>query len=82
MADQVVQVNADGSGKKIDVSEVTVGANTVERQRIVIGDDLDGTQRVAVHAGALSVGDHSVERLLFDLLEETKEIRKILMQLA
>ena len=38
MADQYVQLNPDGSGKKIDTSELTVGANTVERQRVVLGD--------------------------------------------
>ena len=34
MTDQYVQVNADGVGKKVDTTELTVGANTVERQRI------------------------------------------------
>ncbi len=38
MADQVVQLPVDGSGKKVDVSELTVGANTVERQRINVAD--------------------------------------------
>jgi hypothetical protein len=35
MADGLVQVPADSTGKKIDTSELTVGANTVERQRMV-----------------------------------------------
>lgn len=39
MSAGVVQVAPDSTGKKIDTSELTVGANTVERQRIVIGDD-------------------------------------------
>jgi hypothetical protein len=36
MADGIVQVAPDSTGKKIDSSELTVGANTVERQRINI----------------------------------------------
>ena len=38
MTDNYVQVATDGSGKKIDTSELTVNAQTVERQRVVIGD--------------------------------------------
>ena len=38
MADGIVQVAPDSTGKKIDSSEITVGANTVERQRINIAD--------------------------------------------
>lgn len=39
MADGIVQVAPDSTGKKVDTSELTVGANTVERQRIVIASD-------------------------------------------
>jgi len=35
-SDLYVQVDTDGTGKKIDTEEVTIGANTVERQRVVI----------------------------------------------
>ena len=38
MTDQYVQLAADGAGKKIDTSELTVNSQTVERQRVVIGD--------------------------------------------
>ena len=38
MTDNYVQVATDGSGKKIDTSELTVNSQTVERQRVVIGD--------------------------------------------
>lgn len=38
MADGVVGLAVDGTGKKVDTSELTVGANTVERQRINIAD--------------------------------------------
>ena len=39
MSDQTYGLATDGSGKKVDLSELTVGANTVERQRIVLADD-------------------------------------------
>lgn len=34
MADDYVQINADGSGKKVDNDSLTVGANLVYRQRV------------------------------------------------
>jgi len=34
--DLYVQVDTDGAGKKIDTEEVVIGANTVERQRVVV----------------------------------------------
>lgn len=37
MSDGLVQVAPDSTGKKIDTTELTVGANTVERQRVIIG---------------------------------------------
>lgn len=39
MADGIVQVAPDSTGAKIDTSEIVVGANTVDRQRVVLGDD-------------------------------------------
>ena len=38
MADGIIQVAPDSTAKKLDTSELTVGANTVERERIVIAD--------------------------------------------
>ena len=38
MADGIVQLAPDSTGKKVDTSEITVGANTVERQRIALAD--------------------------------------------
>src|SRR4051794_18707750 len=35
----IVQVAPDSTGKKVDTSELTVSAQTVERQRIVVADD-------------------------------------------
>lgn len=39
MANQIVQLPADSTGKKVDTSELTVGGNTVNRQRLVVADD-------------------------------------------
>lgn len=61
MADGFVQVAPDSTGKKIDNSELTVGANTVERQRVVIGDSTAPAQFAAVSAGgALKVDGSAV----------------------
>ena len=38
MSDQTYQPAAAGTGPKFDLSELTVGANTVERQRINLAD--------------------------------------------
>ena len=48
MADGLIQVAPDSTGKKVDTSELTVGANTVERQRIVIASDSVSTDIAAV----------------------------------
>jgi len=39
MADAYTQVAPDSTGDKIDTSELTVGAHTVNRQRVVLADD-------------------------------------------
>lgn len=41
MANGSVQVNPDSTGKKIDMSELTVAGTIVERERVVIADDSD-----------------------------------------
>jgi hypothetical protein len=66
MADGIIQLPLDSTGKKLDTSELTVGANTVERQRVVVADpttaanfqavNSDGTANVRVGAGAAHVG--------------------------
>jgi hypothetical protein len=48
MADGLVQVAPDSTGKKIDTSEIIVGANTVERQRIVVADPTTAAAMAAV----------------------------------
>lgn len=50
MADGIVQVAPDSTGKKVDTSELSVGGNTVERQRIVVADPTGATNLAAVTA--------------------------------
>lgn len=58
MTDGVVRVAVDGLGAKIDASELTVGANTVERQRVVLADDAGATAMASIFpAGFLRVTD-------------------------
>jgi len=54
VADAIVTLVSDASntGKKVDVSELTVGANTVERQRNCIGDPTSATGLMAVKAAS------------------------------
>lgn len=48
MADGIIQLPADGTGKKRDASELTVGGNTVERERLVIADPTNASGLVVV----------------------------------
>src|SRR6266567_860676 len=50
MTDQIVQLPLDGNGKKMDTSQLTVGANTVQRQRFNIADPLSPTNIATVFA--------------------------------
>ena len=60
MADGIVQVAPNSSGAKIDTSELIVGANTVERQRIVLADPTNPSALALVSAtGDLSVATAS-----------------------
>jgi hypothetical protein len=55
-ADSFIQVPPDDTGKKIDTSELTVGANVVERQRYVVCDNLSAGNCAAVNgSGQLAV---------------------------
>lgn len=55
-ANDVIQVPPDGTGKKLDASSLSVGANTVYRQRVNIGDPIDGNRLAHVNAsGELAV---------------------------
>lgn len=53
MADSFVRVPADSVGKKVDATSLDVGADTVYRQRIVVGDNAATAEFATVLAGAL-----------------------------
>lgn len=48
MSDGFIQVPPDSTGKLVDTSEVLVGANTVERQRVNISDPTTVNNHAAV----------------------------------
>lgn len=56
MADAVVTLVSDAAntGPDVDVSELTVGANTVKRQRIVLADDATAGALMKVLNGAVA----------------------------
>jgi hypothetical protein len=68
MADSFVQVAPDGAGKKVDTSQLVDGANTVERQRVVLGDDNDPNGLAGVDAGGLATKDDTLIMLLATML--------------
>lgn len=69
MADGYVQVAPDSTGKKIDNSELTRADGTVvERQRVVLGDDLDPKQQSIVLDGALRISQSLVDRRIMEAL--------------
>lgn len=60
MADAIVQLATDGTGKKVDTSEITVGANTVERQRINISDPTAAAGLAAVANAQPGASDYGL----------------------
>lgn len=57
MSDGVVQVAPDSTGKKVDTSELAVGANSVERQRVVLADNTDAAGFAKVQGTAPAAAD-------------------------
>jgi hypothetical protein len=55
MSNSFVQLPPDSSGKSVDASSLNVGASTVQRQRIIIGDNT-GTASYATCMGTTPVG--------------------------
>ena len=50
MSNSSVQLAPDGAGKRVDTSELLVGTNLVQRQRVVIGDDASSGDLAKVSA--------------------------------
>lgn len=82
MSDQVVQVATDGSGKKIDVTELTVGANTVQRQRVNLSDPTDANAHAAVEKSSSITGNEyglvTHVGLLADMAESLKHMQRLM----
>jgi hypothetical protein len=61
MADSFVQVAPDSTGKMVDTVSMTVGANTVQRQRVSIGDGVnDNTSTIKAASTAAVATDTSL----------------------
>lgn len=60
MADGIIQVAPDSTGKKVDTSELTVNAQTVERQRIVLADNSDAAGVAHVTNAAPGSSDYGL----------------------
>jgi hypothetical protein len=62
LADQIVTLVTDAAntGKKVDTSEITVGANTVQRQRLVISDDAASAGLVKVSNSSTGLTDYAL----------------------
>lgn len=58
VTDSYVQVAQDGIGKQLDTSQVTVGANTVHRERVNVSDPTDPAAHQAVKNTAPTSGDY------------------------
>lgn len=83
MADQYIQVATDGPGKKIDNTEITVGANVVNRQRVNLSDPTDASAHAAVEKSAVVTGDEYglvVQALLADMREMLKSANRVLQR--
>lgn len=87
MADGVVQVAPEGSGKKIDVAELTRADTTiVERQRVAIGDGDDAQQASANVRGeqgrAYQLGDSEQLDVLRSIDHSLQEIKLLLVAMT
>lgn len=60
MANGIVQVPPDSTGKIIDTSELTVGSNTVERQRINLADPTTAAAIAAILNADPSSSDYGL----------------------
>ena len=86
--DGYVQVAPDSTGKKIDNSELTVGADTVERQRVIIAGANDvqladvlntqakGTEYGLVVRNLPADTDINLERAVEMLINEIRLLRQ------
>lgn len=83
MADNFVQVPAQGVGLKVDTTELTVNAQTVERQRINIADPVNAAGLATITGqGSLNVAVNKLEDLMSRVITELTTIRIILAHIS
>jgi len=60
MANGIIQVPPDSTGKKVDAASLDVGTDSVIRQRVIIGDNSATAQFATITGGALLVQPNAV----------------------
>ena len=82
MTDGVVQIAPDGLGKKVDVSEMPVGGNIVERQRVNISSPSDPNGHAEVSNEPLPNPDSMYALLVRQIAEDNAYTQELLSQIA
>lgn len=68
MADSDVQLPPNSTGPLVDTSQVTTTAGTVQRQRITLGDPINGNNLAGVSlSGKLSINQDEMSAILLEL---------------
>lgn len=50
MTDSYIQAPPDSTGKKLDTAQLVIGANTVQRERVVLGDNTTAANYAVINA--------------------------------
>jgi hypothetical protein len=82
MADGIVQIAPDSTGKKVDVTELAVGANTIERQRINISSPTDPNGHAEVMNEPPPSPDTTYALLVRAIQEDNAYTQELLAQIA
>ena len=82
MADGTVGLLPDSTGKKVDVSELTVAGNTVERQRVNISSPTDPDAHAEVMSEPPPNPDSTFALLVRQIAEDNAYTQELLAQIA
>jgi hypothetical protein len=82
MADGIVQIAPDSTGKKVDVSELAVGGNTIERQRINISSPTDPNAHADVSNEPPANPDNVYALMVRQIQEDNAYTQEILIQIS
>lgn len=77
MADGFVRVPQDSNGKRIDTSEIVVGLNTVERQRIILADPTDPSGISAVVNSDPSPNEYGIVTRTIPPIAQTSSVSSV-----